>query len=133
MITVFGGTPNQRKYSESIAIYVCQKFNIEPTVEVNFKCMGNDPNYGYCYHVDNNYFEIEIKRSLHMREMLTTLAHELVHVKQYLEGTLTQNNEDDVDYWDRPSEIEAHGRETGLFIRWCEQENLGHLKWVHTG
>jgi hypothetical protein len=133
MITVFGGTLNQRRYAESIAVYVCQKFNISPTIEINFRRMNTDLSYGYCCHVDDNYFEIDIKRSLRMRDMLTTLAHELVHVKQYIEGTLTQNNEADIDYWDKPSEIEAHGRETGLFIRWCEQEKLGHLKWTNHG
>jgi hypothetical protein len=40
---------------------------------------------------------------------------------------------DEGDYWDRPHEIEAHGRETGLFIRWCEQEGLGHMKWTRFG
>ena len=130
MIVVNGGTHNQRKYAESIAVYVCQKFKIKPTVEINFRRMDNDFNYGYCCHIDDNDFEIDIKRSLRMRDMLITLAHELVHVKQYVEGSLTQTSDIDIDYWDRPSEIEAHGRETGLFIRWCEQEKLGHLRWT---
>jgi hypothetical protein len=62
--------------------------------------------------------------------MLTTLAHELVHVKQYVKKEMPKDITEG-DYWDRPHEIEAHGRETGLFIRWCEQERLGHLKWTH--
>jgi hypothetical protein len=130
MITINGGTRNQRKYAESMTAYVCQKFNINPTVEISFKRMYNDNNYGYVCHLEDNDFEIDVKRSLRMRDMLVTLAHELVHVKQYVEGSLTQTSDVDIDYWDRPSEIEAHGRETGLFIRWCEQENLSQLKWT---
>jgi hypothetical protein len=67
-----------------------------------------------------------------MRDMLTTLAHELVHVKQYVKKEMPEDITEG-DYWDRDFEIEAHGRETGLFIRWCEKEQLGHLKWTQTG
>ena len=35
------------------------------------------------------------------------------------------------DYYDLPWEIEAHGRECGLFIQWAENHKLGHLKWTH--
>ena len=36
----------------------------------------------------------------------------------------------DPDYWDQPWEIEAHGRECGLFVRWAEENKLGHKKWT---
>ena len=134
MITVNGGTHNQRKYAFSIAVYICQKFNITPTIEINFKRMNNnDDVVGSCLYLNDDEFEVDIKRSLRMRNMLTTLAHELVHVKQYSTGELTQENKTDIDYWDRPWEIEAHGRELGLFIRWCEEEKLTHHKWAHSG
>lgn len=130
MITVNGGTRNQRKYAASMAEFVCKKFNINPTIEINFRRMTNDSNYGYACHLEDNEYEVDIKRSLPMREMLTTLAHELVHVKQYEYGEMPDSIYEG-DYWDRPHEIEAHGRETGLFIRWCEQQNLAHMKWAH--
>jgi len=78
--------------------------------------------------IDNHEYEIDIKRSLRLRDMLTTLAHELVHVKQYELGQY--KNEEEFGYWDKPSEIEAHGRETGLFITWAEQNKLAHKKWT---
>lgn len=127
MITVNGGTKNQRKYAESMAMFVCQKFNINPEIEINFRRMSKDENYGYCCHLEDEEFEIEIKRTLRLRDLLITLAHELVHVKQYIKGEIVN---DDTDYWDRPHEIEAHGRETGLFIRWVEQNNLANKKWT---
>ena len=130
MIYVQGGTKQQRKYAYSMADYVCAKFNIDPDVEINFRNMSTDNNFGYCIQVDNGEYEIDIKRSLRLREMLCTIAHEMVHVKQYEEGTLTQTNEEGMDYWDKPSEIEATGREPGLFIRWAEQNNLAHKKWT---
>lgn len=132
MIIINGGTKNQRKYAHSIVRFICEKFSITPTVEINFKRMGNDTNLGYCLELGDNEYEIDLKRTLRLREMLITLAHEMVHVKQYFKGEYDQPNETDIEYWDRPSEIEAHGREVGLFIRWCEKEKLGHLKWTHT-
>jgi len=95
---------------------------------------------GYCLELDNNRtFEIEVDRSLTLRKMLETVAHEMVHVKQYARNELSPYgsiwcgktyNPKKVSYWDLPWEIEAHGRETGLFVRWAEKENLGNLKWT---
>ena len=129
MITINGGTPNQRKYADSMAVFVCQKFNIAPEIEISFKRMSKDSNYGYCCYVDNDEFEVDIKSTLTLREMLITLAHELVHVKQYVKGEMPETLGTG-DYWDRPHEIEAHGRETGLFIRWAEHSNLANKKWT---
>ena len=39
-------------------------------------------------------------------------------------------NPKDVNYWDLPWEIEAHGREVGLFVRYCEENNLAKHKWT---
>ena len=130
MITINGGTKNQREYAYSMAQFVCNKFNICPDVEISFRRLTNDRSLGGCIDCGDNEYEIDIKRSLRLRDMLTTLAHEMVHVKQYELGELTQDNEAEYDYWDKPSEIEAHGRETGLFITWAEQNNLANKKWT---
>ena len=71
-------------------------------------------------------------------EILKTLAHELVHVKQYVMGELTYRTHGMVwkketyspdnifDYFETPYEIEAYGREKGLLVaflvRWSEIE-----------
>jgi hypothetical protein len=130
MIVINGGSRSQRKYAVSLALYVLDKFEVNPEVEINFRRMTDDPNFGYCTELEDGEYEIDLKRSLKLRELLCTLAHELVHVKQYELGTLTQTNEEGMDYWDKPSEIEATGRETGLFIRWAEKEKLSHLAWT---
>ena len=61
-------------------------------------------------------------------EVLKTLGHELVHVKDYLTGVLSwrkgvllyrginYNVETLTEYYDLPYEIEAYGREKGLLI-----------------
>ena len=71
-------------------------------------------------------------------EILKTLAHELVHVKQYVMGELTARShgmvwkkvayapENIFEYFETPFEIEAYGREKGLLVaflaRWTEIE-----------
>ena len=131
MITVNGANKSQKDYVESMAVFVCQYFNISPELEINLTRMGSDSNCGYCCHLEDNEFEIEVKRGLRLRSLLTTVAHELVHVKQYITGELTQDSDKNISYWDRPSEIEAHGRETGLFIQWAEANGYANKKWAH--
>ncbi len=130
MINIVGGTKQQRKYAFSMASYVCNKFNINPDIEISFRRLTKDRCVGGCVNIDDNEYEIDIKRSLRMRDMLTTLAHEMVHVKQYELGQLNHDDESEYDYWDKPSEIEAHGREIGLFITWAQDNNHAHKKWT---
>lgn len=130
MIYVEGGTKSQKTYAYSMADFVCNKFNIDADIEIYFRSMSNDTSLGGCVQVDQHEYEIDIKRGLKLRDMLTTLAHELVHVKQYEAGELDHDAERDIEYWDKPSEIEAHGREVGLFVRWAEQHNHAHKKWT---
>ena len=62
-------------------------------------------------------------------EILKTLAHEIVHVKQYVLGELrwrdagllykgvNHDPENLMEYFDLPYEVEAYGREKGLLYR----------------
>jgi hypothetical protein len=69
---------------------------------------------------------------------METVAHEMVHVKQYAKGELTEQSwqgkliNPKQEYWDQPWEIEAHGREVGLFIQWAQNEGANHKpgKWM---
>jgi len=65
--------------------------------------------------------------------VLRILAHELVHVKQYVMGELKPSNNGFVynktfyspksfdEYFDQPFEIEAYGREKGLLFSFLER------------
>jgi hypothetical protein len=102
---------------------------------------------GYCYpQLDNvrpKDFVIELQNNMSFKTTLTVLAHEMVHVKQYAKGELFEyvknrkvrwNNpklepfvagyglfsEKELDYYDQPWEIEANGRERGLFRKYQE-------------
>lgn len=86
------------------------------------------------------YFEIELDRNNSDRQILLNLAHEMVHVKQFALGEMkdglkpattywqgVQVDDNQVDYWDAPWEIEAHGREKGLFTRFKHHYKLEGL------
>ena len=127
-IIIDGGTESQQKYAISMIMFFKKKFDIDPYIEVCFR--GQRHSLGGCIQMEEGEYRIDLDRSARLKTMLTTLAHELVHVKQYECGELTQHSEDNIPYWDKPSEIEAYGREVGLFITWVEENNLGNKAWT---
>ena len=127
-IIIDGGTESQQKYAISMIMFFKEKFDIDPYIEVCFR--GQRHSLGGCIQMEEGEYRIDLDRSARLKTMLTTLAHDLVHVKQYECGELTQNSEDNIPYWDKPSEIEAYGREVGLFITWVEENNLGNKAWT---
>ena len=153
MITVTGGSKKQREYAEGIAAFFLYKLlprMQDLDITITLKPFGKDSQaYGYCMPTDDcetydrpRSFELEINNKLRLRRLLETVAHEMVHVKQYARGELYQGIrvnkhrwqgewlEDDIDYWDLPWEIEAHGREIGLFVRWAEDAGLAGKGWT---
>ena len=69
-------------------------------------------------------FEIELKTSRSLKKMLHTLAHEIVHLKQFAKGELNNANDkwqgqsvdtDTTPYHDLPWEIEAASLEGILY------------------
>lgn len=89
-------------------------------------------------------FLIEIHSGLGAPETLKTLAHEMVHIKQYVNRELSDYwpkktkrtskvterwkgknyNSDKMDYYSFPWEIEAYGREEGLYRNFMHKEKL---------
>jgi len=78
-------------------------------------------------------FLIEVHPGIGAAEILRTIAHEMVHVKQFAYGhtndTLSKWHDlkidsDNMDYWDQPWEIEANGLESGLLTKFATAEKL---------
>jgi hypothetical protein len=105
--------------------------------------------YGYCMSDGDDRspkeFQIELQtgRDRNDEDLFKTLAHEMVHLKQYAKnelkaslavkqvgntmtfgttwmGEIYEFTKSQHGYWDAPWEIEAYGRELGMYIRWCE-------------
>jgi len=79
----------------------------------------------------NKEFELCIDPSSNLRQMLISVAHETVHIKQFiLSDSLRGLDKHNGNYWDDPLEIEAYGRELGLFVRWCAINGHTKKKWA---
>lgn len=107
--------------------------------------------YGECYPDDDETpsrpreFVIRLDSRVSRRRMLITLAHEMVHVKQYARAELYHGTrkpqfrwqgqwfKESTDYWDSPWEVEAYGKELGLFVRWTHERNIDHQNWTKEG
>ena len=81
-------------------------------------------------------FLIELHPYITGKEILKTLAHEFVHVKQYVYEELNEEqtqwqgksfDSDAVDYFELPWEIEAYGREAGLWNNFAKKESLWNV------
>jgi hypothetical protein len=80
--------------------------------------------YGYCSVFGAIYkpreFLIEIDPKLDLELYTKTILHELIHLRQWVQGTLKERRGkmyykdikcEDLDYWELPHEIEAHSLE----------------------
>lgn len=78
-------------------------------------------------------FIIRVNDKLRLHKQMRTICHEMVHVKQYARGEMkyswrparhTRFNgvlyPEKTNYWECPWEIEAFGREVGLYSRWVD-------------
>ena len=98
--------------------------------------------YGFCSVEKNNTrnqpreFLIEIHPGIGARRILETLAHEMVHVKQYIHNETDDQlsmwrgkrvDSEKVEYWSHPWEIDAYGRETGLLTKYVVSECLWEI------
>jgi len=137
-ITVKGGTQSQRDKVKSIAQFCIEKLMPRmQTLNIEISLKKINGAMGYCLCETKRDFELEIGTNQRLRRLLETVAHEMVHVKQFARGELTEKQAwmgktydiNKTEYWDLPWEIEAHGREVGLFIRWCQENNYDQ-KWT---
>jgi hypothetical protein len=67
--------------------------------------------YGDCMDEEDREFTIRIDTSISVDDMVSTVLHEMVHVKQHV---YNEPMRADLPYKDRPHEIEAHALEKQL-------------------
>lgn len=146
------------KKLKSLSNFVLKKFFTEYMrskleIDVYFKkdLFKNNNTYGNCIwedtHRNAREFTIQIDPHQKISLLLNTLAHELVHVKQWAKGEYYELcsrpkvykfngkyvDTAKVDYWDTPWEIEAHGRAIGLVVQWTRKEKLAGQNLIVEG
>ena len=122
-VLVNGGTKKQRALIEDIAWWFCDKYfskfkyyNIEFDLT---KIEGNVQ--GWCMDIDKNASHIEIDKRLKGDDFITTIFHEMVHVKQYVRKELFSECNfyaDRDEYLKLPWEIEAYKLQEVLLTKW---------------
>lgn len=150
-IEIVGGTQGQRANVESLVHFCIEKLMPRmQTLDIEVRLASINTANGYCTKMADKKnprdFEIEVDSKLNMRQLLETVAHEMVHVKQYARNEMCDANPllrymtswkstkvctKTTEYWDLPWEIEAHGREVGLFIRWAQANGHANKKWAN--
>lgn len=113
--------------------------NINITIEFSKFKKGSDEYAFVDYELDESRlrdFVLSVDSKLSKKETLLALAHEMVHVKQYAKGEMRdlfrpmrmvrwkgeRILHEEMDYWELPWEIEAYGREKGLYIKFISSE-----------
>jgi hypothetical protein len=148
-VKIVGGTASQKKHITAMVKFCAKKLMPRiKNLDITVKMTNLTDAYGYCLSNEEIWtdrprtFEIEVHRKMRLRRILEVVAHEMVHAKQYARGELyvgARNAKhrwqgkwmsENVNYWDHPWEIEAHGREAGLFIQYAEQNDLGKYAWT---
>ena len=127
-IEVNGGNKTQREICENVVHHMISKLlprfgTLDITVNLlNIKSEA----IGFCMMQEKNQFEIEIDKKLSIKEMVTALCHERVHVKQFARKEMVDGIETgvarwkskkislDTNYWDLPWEKEAYRMEKKL-------------------
>ena len=112
LIYTIGGNKKQRELVSDVAYFCIDKLMPRMKtldVEIQINNLKNNT-AGYCMMADDNRtFELEVNKKLDIVEMITTVCHEMVHVKQYARNELGINeNHDDQNYFDLPYEKEAY-------------------------
>ena len=140
-----GSNKAVRKLVELATSYYAEKLmgkrtinNLKIHVDLKRNFMKNTGCEGTAIWEDENIwpkeFSIELDSNDKIRNLLITLAHEMVHVKQWAKNEMYEYmnvagmvrfkgekiHMEITDYWDYPWEIEAYGKQLGLFVRFCE-------------
>ena len=105
-------------------------------VEILHRGLKREAVYGYCDYVGEarRPREFLIELDTHMEEELyiKTLLHELVHLRQWVVGSLRMKRGkmhygkepvENYEYWYQPHEIEARGQEETLYLEYLFEKN----------
>mgnify|MGYP001207091043 FL=1 len=152
-LNITGGTKKERALVESLTVFSGYDLMTDATadkLEIDIELINNlyktDGNLADVVYEDSNHrpkeFTIRVDKSYSLRRMLESIAHEMVHVAQFATGRWVELENTKItrfegkeykklpNYWNRPWEIEAHGREVGLFLQWVEKEGLQKKPWA---
>lgn len=150
-VTVVGGTKSQKRRVSSMVEFCAKKLLPRMTsldIIVNLITIPSDA-CGYCiaYSEGNNLdrprdFVLQVDRTNKLHTVLETVAHEMIHLKQYARGELYYSTVKRKHRWhgrwinyrlsyaQQPWEKEAYNEEKTLLNCWLKKEGLHLKKWA---
>ena len=149
-IEIFGKTKNmckaELKFATAFFAQYIMGTRLAEKLDIEIRLEDQGRNEGGCYPVDSERrprsFEIGIRPTMQRYKMLQCLAHEMVHVKQYAKGELSNElitakwqgktfklTNSMEDYFNWPWEIEAYGRDRSLYLFYQVMLNSEKIKF----
>jgi len=128
----------RKRTCEDVASWFLNKFfpRHKIYVEILHRGLKREGAYGYCDYTGESYrpreFLIELDTYMNREFYIKTLLHELVHLQQWVTGTLRAKrgkryynsiNVEDIEYWHQPHEIEAREQEVILYQQYMNAIN----------
>ena len=130
-VDTIGGNKKQRELVNDVAYWCVNKLmprmkKLDIEIQINNL---KDNAVGYCMMQDDNRtYEIEVDKKLDIEEMIVTVCHEIVHVKQYARNELGINDKNDgQNYFDLPYEKEAYKLQEILLKQYQEESNASKI------
>ena len=119
MFIEFRNTNKKRQRTIEDALWFAKSYLLprHKIDEIEIESWKDLPHDGDCYDADDRSFIIRVNKELSQQDLLTTIFHEFVHIKQYIKkeyGDIFAISNDKVAYEDRPYEIEAFRLEKEL-------------------
>ena len=123
-LLIYGGRKKERELAERVVGWCVKKLMPRmKTLEITVSFEKIEA-YGYCMEEDSNReFTVTIRKGLPIAELIGTIVHEMIHVKQYARKELRNVNGKtmwktkdytNVNYMDSPWEKEAYKLESSL-------------------
>lgn len=144
-LSIKGGTKRQRALVEDVAVWSAYKLmgRLAHNIDVDIILKKQDDADGWCEWMDKNIcpreFEIRIRKTLADSEIILTVVHEMVHVKQMARGELKEvyrgghrqvwkGKNVDKNYKDQPWEKEAYNLQTQLAKEYILQKGMKYVR-----
>jgi len=117
------------KLMDKVVVFACDFLDLDVDLEIEFRGVENG---GYVEFEEGEDVVVGINPKQTKNELIRTIFHEMVHVKQYVEGDLSHENSDnlwkgevvDVPYSDRPWEKEAYEQEEAMWHIFTKEVGL---------
>ena len=131
-VDAYGGTKYERYLVEDAAHWSISKLMPRMrTLEIDIELKEIDDAEGLCHEVDRRQFVIEMQKGMEYEDFLTTLFHEMVHVKQHVRKEFEPVEYNTFEgYMAQPSEIEAYKMQRGAIMSMEDREPQRYYDWM---